>query len=85
MCQASAKGVTNFPTNRVGNFDLELVREFFYAFSTNSGATIHVEMLDGINSHHIAEAIFKAVGKAAKMAIAKDQRLETIPSTKGSL
>ncbi len=74
-----------FPTNRVGNFDLELVREFFYAFSTNSGATIHVEMLDGINSHHIAEAIFKAVGKAAKMAIAKDQRLEIIPSTKGSL
>jgi len=44
----------NFPTNRVGNFDLELVREFFNAFSTNSGATLHVEMLDGFNSHHIS-------------------------------
>ena len=74
-----------FPTNRVGNFDLELVREFFYAFSTNSGTTIHVEMLDGLNSHHIAEAIFKAMGKATKMALAKDQSSETIPSTKGSL
>ena len=74
-----------FPTNRVGTFDLELVREFFYAFSMNSGTTIHVEMLDGLNSHHIAEAIFKAMGKAAKMALAKDQRSETIPSTKGSL
>ena len=65
--------------------DLELVREFFYAFSTNSGTTIHVEMLDGLNSHHIAEAIFKAMGKATKMALAKDQSSETIPSTKGSL
>ena len=74
-----------FPTNRVGNFDLELVREFFYAFSMNSGTTIHVEMLDGLNSHHIAEAIFKAMGKAAKMALARDQSSETIPSTKGSL
>ena len=74
-----------FPTNRVGAFDLELVREFFYAFSTNSGTTIHVEMLDGLNSHHIAEAIFKAMGKATKMALAKDQSSETIPSTKGFL
>ena len=74
-----------FPTNRVGTFDLELVREFFYAFSMNSGTTIHVEMLDGLNSHHIAEAIFKAMGKATKMALAKDQSSETIPSTKGSL
>ena len=74
-----------FPTNSVGNFDLELVREFFNAFSSNSRATIHVEMLDGFNSHHISEAIFKAMGKAIKMALAKDQRLDTIPSTKGSL
>ena len=75
----------NFPTNRVGDFDLELVREFFNAFSTNSGATLHVEMLDGLNSHHIAEAIFKGVGKAIKMAIAKNQGLGSIPSTKGIL
>ena len=75
----------NFPTNRVGDFDLELVREFFNAFSTNSGATLHVEMLDGLNSHHISEAIFKAMGKSIKMAVAKNKDVEIIPSTKGSL
>ena len=74
-----------FPTSRVGNFDLELVREFFNSFSANSKATIHVDMLNGFNSHHIAEAVFKGMGKAIKMAIAKDQRLDSIPSTKGSL
>ena len=74
-----------FPTSSVGDFDLELVREFINSFSANSGATIHVEMLDGFNSHHISEAIFKGMGKAIKMAIAKDQRWDSIPSTKGSL
>ena len=58
-----------FPASRIGNFDLELVREFFNAFSTNSGATIHLDMLNGFNSHHISEAIFKGMGKAIKMAI----------------
>ena len=75
----------NFPTNRVGNFDLELVREFFNAFSTNSGATLHVEKLDGFNSHHISEAIFKTMGKSIKMAITKNKGMKIIPSTKGSL
>ena len=75
----------NFLTNRVGDFDLELVREFFNAFSTNSGATLHVEMLDGFNSHHISEAIFKAMGKSIKMAVAENKDVEIIPSTKGSL
>ena len=74
-----------FPTSTVGNFDLELVREFFNSFSINSQATLHVEMLDGFNSHHIAEAIFKGVGKAIKMAIEKNQGLGSIPSTKGIL
>ena len=74
-----------FPTNSVGTFDLELVREFFNAFSTNSGATIHVEMLDGFNSHHVSEAIFKALGKSIKMAITKNKAVEMIPSTKGIL
>ena len=74
-----------FPTSTVGSFDLELVREFFNSFSINSQATLHVEMLDGLNSHHIAEAIFKGVGKAIKMAIAKNQGLGSIPSTKGIL
>ena len=75
----------NFPTNRIGKFDVELVREFFNAFTMHSGATIHVEMLDGFNSHHISEAIFKAMGKSIKMAVAKNKDLEIIPSTKGSL
>ena len=74
-----------FPTSSVGNFDLELLREFFNSFSTNSRATIHVDMLNGFNSHHISEAVFKSMGKAIKMAITKDQSLDTIPSTKGSL
>ena len=74
-----------FPTSSVGNFDLELVREFFNSFSTNSRATIHVDMLNGFNSHHISEAVFKSMGKAIKMAITKDKRLDSIPSTKGSL
>ena len=74
-----------FPTSSVGNFDLELVREFFNSFSTNSRATIHVDMLNGFNSHHMSEAVFKSMGKAIKMAITKDLRLNSIPSTKGSL
>ena len=74
-----------FPTSRVGNFDLELVLEFFNAFSKSSGATLHVEMLDGFNSHHISEAIFKAIGKSIKMAIEKNKGVEMVPSTKGSL
>ena len=74
-----------FPTSTVGTFDLELVREFFNSFSINSQATLHVEMLDGMNSHHIAEAIFKGAGKAIKMAIAKNQDSGSIPSTKGIL
>ena len=74
-----------FPTSSVGNFDLQLVREFFNSFSTNSRATIHVDMLNGFNSHHISEAVFKGIGKAIKMAITKDQRLDSIPSTKGAL
>ena len=75
----------SFPTNRIGTFDMELVREFFNAFSMQSGATLHVEVLDGFNSHHISEAIFKGVGKAIKMAVEKNQNWNIIPSTKGSL
>ena len=74
-----------FPTTSVGTFDLELVREFFNAFSMHSGATLHVEALDGFNSHHISEAIFKGVGRAIKMALLKNKSIKSIPSTKGSL
>ena len=74
-----------FPTNTVGTFDLELVREFFNAFSMHSGATLHVEMLDGFNSHHIAEAIFKGTGRAINMALLENKTKKSTPSTKGSL
>lgn len=74
------------PTARIGTFDSELVREFFQAFSTHGGITLHVEALAGINSHHIAEAAFKAVARALREAAEPDpRRADAIPSTKGSL
>ncbi len=74
------------PTPRIGTFDSQLVREFFQAFSTHGGITLHVDALHGFNSHHIAEAAFKAVARALRQAVEPDQRRkETIPSTKGIL
>jgi len=74
------------PTAKVGSFDTELVREFFQALSTHGGITLHVEALAGINSHHIAEAAFKAVARALRDAVEIDpRRADAIPSTKGSL
>ncbi|MBC7164019.1 MAG: imidazoleglycerol-phosphate dehydratase HisB [Roseovarius sp.] len=74
------------PAARIGTFDTELVREFFQAFSTHGGITLHVEALHGINSHHIAEAVFKAVARALREAVERDPRkAEEIPSTKGTL
>jgi imidazoleglycerol-phosphate dehydratase len=74
------------PTAKIGSFDTELVREFFQAFSTHGGITLHVEALAGINSHHIAEAAFKAVARALREAVESDPRKsDAIPSTKGSL
>lgn len=75
-----------FPTSKIGNFDTELVREFFQALSTHGGITLHVTRLAGINSHHIAEAAFKAVARALREALEPDPRSEgAIPSTKGTL
>ena len=75
-----------FPTAKIGGFDTELVREFFQAFSTHGGITLHVTRLAGINSHHIAEAAFKAVARALREAVEPDPRkADAIPSTKGSL
>ncbi len=75
-----------FPTAKIGSFDTELVREFFQAFSTHGGITLHVDLLHGINSHHIAEAAFKAVARALRQAVEADQRKgDAIPSTKGAL
>lgn len=71
---------------KIGSFDTELVREFFQAFSTHAGLTLHVERIDGINSHHIAEAAFKAVARALRDALEVDPRKsDAIPSTKGVL
>ena len=76
----------NFSTNKIGAFDVELVREFFQAFSTHAGLTLHVDMVHGINNHHIAEAIFKSVARAMRLAIEIDPRMsESLPSTKGKL
>jgi len=74
------------PTAKIGTFDTELVREFFQAFSTHGGITLHVDQLHGINSHHIAEAAFKAVARALRLAVETDPRkANEIPSTKGTL
>jgi len=76
----------DLPTSKVGTFDTELVREFFQALSTHGGITLHVDMLHGLNSHHIAEAAFKAVARALREALEVDARVaDAIPSTKGAL
>lgn len=69
----------------VGNFDTELVREFFYAISYTAGMNLHIKMLEGMNSHHMIEAIFKAFAKALDEASSKDERITEVLSTKGSL
>lgn len=75
----------NFPVEKVGDLDTELVREFFYAVACNAGMNLHIKMLDGINAHHMVEAIFKAFAKALDMAAGTDHRIEDVLSTKGSL
>lgn len=76
----------DLPTAKIGTFDTELVREFFQALSTHGGITLHIEALDGINSHHMAEAAFKSVARALRDALEPDARKgDAIPSTKGAL
>lgn len=76
----------DFTAAKIGTFDTELVREFFTALAMQSGMTLHVERLDGINSHHIAEAAFKAVARALRDALETDPRkADAVPSTKGAL
>ncbi len=71
---------------RIGNYDTELVREFFIAFVNNSGITLHINQIQGTNSHHIVEACFKAFSRAMRMASEIDiRRCGTIPSSKGML
>jgi imidazoleglycerol-phosphate dehydratase len=74
-----------FPSAKIGTFDTELVREFFTAFAMNAGMTLNVARLDGANSHHIAEAAFKAVARALRAAVEPDPRASGVPSTKGTL
>jgi len=75
-----------FPTQKIGSFDTELVREFFQALATHGGITLHVTCQAGLNSHHIAEAAFKALARALRQAVEPDPRKpNAIPSTKGTL
>src|SRR5258708_19056383 len=75
-----------FVRDKVGSFDTELVQEWFQAFATNSGVTLHVATLYGTNDHHIAESCFKGLARALRVALAIDPRAANeVPSTKGSL
>ena len=73
-------------SSKIGSYDTELVREFFIAFVNNSGITLHINQIQGVNAHHIVEATFKAFSRAMRMATEIDsRRSETIPSSKGML
>ena len=75
-----------FTRDRVGSFDLDLIREFFQGFVNHALVTLHIDNLKGVNSHHQAETVFKAFGRSLRMAVAPDERqANIIPSTKGSL
>lgn len=74
-----------FTTDRLGYFDTELVKEFFYAVSYNAGMNLHLRMLSGENNHHIAEAAFKAFAKALDEATGFDGRIKDVLSTKGTI
>ena len=77
---------TEFSAAKIGDFDTELVREWFQAFAMNAGITLHVETLHGDNNHHIAESCFKGLARALREAIEIDPRQkDRVPSTKGSL
>ncbi len=74
-----------FTTERIGDMDTEMVREFFYAVSYSAGMNLHMKLLSGINNHHMAEGLFKAFGRALDEATQRDSRIIDIMSTKGSL
>ncbi len=75
----------NLSNSKVGDFDVELAKEFFQALTSNLKANIHIELKYGSNNHHIIESIFKSVGKSLDMATGLDLRSNSIPSTKGNL
>jgi imidazoleglycerol-phosphate dehydratase len=75
-----------FPTQKIGDMDTELFREWFQAFAQNAGITLHVENLYGENSHHIAETCYKGLARALRVAIAIDAaQADRLPTTKGTL
>ncbi|MDK2901864.1 MAG: imidazoleglycerol-phosphate dehydratase [Thermosediminibacterales bacterium] len=75
----------SIPAERVGNFDTELVEEFFRAFVNSGNFTLHVRLIEGKNAHHIIEAVFKALGRVLSGAVELDSRIKGVPSTKGIL
>jgi len=76
----------NYPRARVGEFDVDLVHEFFQGFVNHALVTLHIDGISGDNAHHIAETVFKAFGRALRMALEADARMAgVVPSTKGSL
>lgn len=76
----------SYPRAMIGSFDVDLLREFFQGFVNHAGVSLHIDNLKGVNAHHIAETIFKALGRAIRMAITPDERMAGImPSTKGVL
>ncbi len=75
----------DFPSQRVGTFDVELVHEFLWKLALEARMTLHVRVLDGQNTHHMIEAVFKALGRALDKATMIDPRVKGIPSTKGML
>ena len=75
-----------FTRPRIGQFDVDLLHEFFQGFVNHAAATLHIDNLAGKNAHHIAETVFKAFGRALRLAVAEDPRMTgVVPSTKGSL
>jgi imidazoleglycerol-phosphate dehydratase len=74
-----------FPTAKIGDFDSELVEDFWQAVAANALCNLHVKVHYGRNSHHVAEAIFKATARALRMAVEPDPRVKGVPSTKGTL
>ena len=75
-----------FPRDRIGDFDVDLFSEFFRGFVNHAKVTLHIDSLKGVNAHHVAETIFKAFGRALRMALEPDERMRGIlPSTKGAL
>ena len=76
----------NWPRARIGEFDVDLIHEFFQGFCNHAGVTLHMDTLRGANAHHVAETLFKAFGRALRSAVTLDSRLgDVVPSTKGSL